>query len=215
VWRDWNTNRLGDGRAQRGNSSFGARTRRKRIACVAALLLAGYFPHLIGAVPAAQSPTEYQVEAAYLFNFLRFIEWPGDPDGDRSGKWAVGFVGDTPVGDELTRLVEGKSVMGRELEVKRLHATDNLRVCNILFVSASERKRLPSILAVLRGSNVLTVGDMDSFIDSGGMIQFVVEDARVKIAIDVAATSRAHLKVSSKLLSLARVVSATERDVNN
>jgi len=74
---------------------------------------------------------------------------------------------------------------------------------------------MPTILAELRGSSVLTVADMDNFIGSGGMIQFVVEDARVRVAIDVGATSRAHLKISSKLLSLARSVTGTEQGANN
>jgi hypothetical protein len=76
-------------------------------------------------------------------------------------------------------------------------------------------KRLPAILTVLRGSSVLTVADMDNFIGSGGMVQFVVEDARVRVAIDVGATTRARLKVSSKLLLLAHVVPGTERGANN
>jgi len=187
----------------------------RRFAGIAALLLAVYVPLANRAVYADQSPTEYQVKAAYLFNFLKFVEWPDDPGGDPHAKWVIGFVGDTPIGDELTRLVEGKNVLGRELQVKKFQAADNLRACNILFISESEKKRLPPILAELRGSSVLTVADMDNFIGGGGMIQFMVEDARVRVAIDVGATSRAHLKVSSKLLALARVVAGTERSANN
>jgi len=181
----------------------------RRFACLAALLLAAHFPPANRAVSADQSPTEYQVKAAYLFNFLKFVEWPDNPGADPHGKWVIGFAGDSPIGDELTRLVEGKNVLGRELQVKKFQGSENLRGCNILFISESEKKRLPSILAALRGSSVLTVADMDDFIGGGGMIQFMVEDARVRVAIDVGATSRAHLKVSSKLLALARVVAGT------
>ena len=186
-----------------------------RFASFAALLLAGYFPPANRAARAGQSPTEYQAKAAYLFNFLKFVEWPDDPAAGPPGKWVIGFVGDTPIGDELPRLAEGKNVLGRDLLVKKFQATDNLRGCNILYISASEKKHLPSILAELRGSSVLTVADMDNFIGGGGMIQFVVEDARVRVAIDVGSTSRAHLKVSSKLLALARVVTTTAEAVNN
>jgi hypothetical protein len=186
-----------------------------RFACFAALLLAGYFPLANRAVRAGLSPTEYQVKAAYLFNFLKFVEWPDDPAAGPHGKWVIGFVGDTPIGDELPRLAKRKNVLGRDLLVKKFQATDNLRGCNILYISASEKKRLPSILAELRGSSVLTVADMDNFIGGGGMIQFVVEDARVRVAIDVGSTSRAHLKVSSKLLALARVVITTAEAVIN
>jgi hypothetical protein len=154
----------------------------------------------------AQSATEYQVKAAYLFNFLKFVEWPDASPGDAQSKWVIGIVGSTPVGDELSKLVESKSVLGRELQVKTFQAADNLRACNILFISDTEKKRLPAILAALRGSSVMTVADMDHFIDAGGMVQFVVEDARVRISIDVGATGRARLKISSKLLALARTV---------
>jgi YfiR/HmsC-like len=163
---------------------------------------------------AAESPTEYQVKAAYIFNFLKFVEWPEDSPGPR-GKWVVGFVGDSPVGAELGRLFDGKEVLGRTLQVKKLQAGDSLRGCHILFISESEKKRLSSILAALRGSSVLTVGDTDDFVGSGGMIQLFVEDTRVRMTIDVSAASRARLKISSKMLLLAHVVGAAERGATN
>jgi hypothetical protein len=192
-----------------------ARAKANRLACVAALLVAASIPPPERAILPAQSPTEYQVKAAYLFNFLKFVEWPDDPGADAHGKWVIGFVGDTPIGDELNQLAGGKNVLGRDLQVRKFQAADNLRACNILFISESEKKRMPSILAALRGSSVLTVADMDNFIGSGGMIQFVVEEARVRVAIDVGATGHARLKISSKLLSLARTVTGTERGANN
>jgi hypothetical protein len=127
----------------------------------------------------------------------------------------IGIVGETPVAGELTRLVEGRNVLGRGLQVKRFHPTDDLRACNILFISESERKRMPSILASLGGSSVLTVADMDNFIGSGGMVQFLVEPARVRVTIDVGATGRAGLRVSSKLLALAQAVTVTARSARN
>lgn len=182
---------------------------------MAALILAAYLPGVESAVYADQSPTEYQVKAAFLFNFLKFVEWPDDPGADPHGKWVIGFIGESPIGDELTRLAEGKNVLGRELQVKKFQAADNLRACNILFIGTMEKKHLATILEELRGSSVLTVADMDNFIGSGGMIQFVVEDARVRVAIDAGAAGRARLKVSSKLLSLARVVTGADRSANN
>jgi hypothetical protein len=101
------------------------------------------------------------------------------------------------------------------LEVRQFQPGEDFRVCQVLFISASEKKRLPATLAALNGSSVLTVGDMDHFIESGGMIQFVMEEKRVRFAIDISASSRARLKVSSKLLSLARTVTGTERAGND
>jgi hypothetical protein len=191
------------------------RRRDWRVARLAALLLAGSVVALSHPASTAQSPTEYQVKAAYLFNFLKFVEWPEDSPVDPRGKWVIGFVGGTAIADELARLTEGKSVLGRDLEIKKFQVADNLRACNILFVGESEKKRLPAIFTALQGSSVLTVADMENFIGAGGMVQLLVEDSRVRLAIDVGATSRARLKVSSKLLSLAHVVPPTERSVNN
>jgi hypothetical protein len=106
-------------------------------------------------------------------------------------------------------------VLGRDLQVKKMQAADNLRGCNILFISESEKKHLPAMFTALRGSSVLTVADMGNFIEAGGMVQFLVEDARVRVSIDVGATERARLKVSSKLLALAKVVSGPERAGSN
>jgi hypothetical protein len=178
-------------------------------------LLGGPFLAPDCAPPAAQSPTEYQVKAAYVFNFLKFVQWPDDFPANAHGKWVVGIVGDSPVGDELGRLFEGKSVLGRDLQIKRFRAADSLRDCHILFISQSEKKRLPAIFAELRGSSVLTVADTEDFVDSGGMIQLTVEGTRVRIAINVSATGRARLKVSSKMLLLAHVVGTAEQGANN
>ena len=168
-----------------------------------------------GADQSPSAPTEFQVKAAYLFNFLKFVDWPDDPSPDPHGKWVIGVVGDSPVGDELMHLAEGKNVQGRELQVKKMQAADNLRACHILFISESEKKRLPSILVALHGSSVLTVVDMDHFIGSGGMVEFLIEDARVRFTIDLDAASRARLKISSKLLALAHVVGGTDRATAN
>lgn len=189
--------------------------RAPRFACIAVRLLAVLFPLVNLAVLAAHFPTEYQIKAAYLFNFLKFVEWPGDTPADPRAKWVIGVVGDSPVGGELERLAEGKNVEGRELLVKKFRATDNLRGCHILFVSASEEKHLLAILNALEGSAVLTVADLDNFIAQGGMIQFVTEGNRVRVDIDVGATSRARLKLSSKLLALAQAVTETVRSTHN
>ena len=197
------------------NSRLRARLCGQRFAYITALLLAVHFSPAIRTVYAGQSPTEYQIKAAYLFNFLKFVDWPGNAPADPRGKWVIGFLGNSPVGGELALLAEGKSVAGHELLVKKFRVTDNLRECNILFVSASEEKHLPSILNSLEGSSVLTVADMGNFIGHGGMVQFVVEGDRMRVAIDVGATSRARLKVSSKLLALAQAVTETVRSVHN
>ena len=201
------------------NSGFQAhQCRPKRIgppfACVV-LSLTAVWGLPIRNLHAQEAPTEYQVKAAYLYNFLKFVEWPGDPLANTQGQWVIGIVGDNPFADQLTQVIAGKTVQGHELQIKRFQPGEDLRVCHVLFISASEKKRLPTMLAALSGSSVLTVADMDHFIESGGMIQFVMEEKRVRFGIDVGAASRARLKVSAKLLSLARTVTRVERVENN
>lgn len=188
--------------------------RSPRVAVILALCISAYLA--VSPQANAQNPLpEYQVKAAYLFNFLKFVEWPGDPTADIHEHWIIGVVGENPFGYQLAQILTGKTAQGHELEVRELRPGEDLRVCRVLFISASEKKRLLSTLAGLNGSSLLTVGDMDHFIESGGMIQFVTEEKRVRFAIDIGATSRARLKVSSKLLSLARAVTGTERAGNN
>ncbi len=157
---------------------------------------------------AAQFPAEYKLKADSLFNLLKFVAWPEDATADARGQWVIGVAGGTPVTYELVRMVTGKTVLGREVKINTIQSAEGLRACNLLFISASEKKRLPSILAALRGSSVLTVSDMDNFVDSGGMVQLVADDNRVRMKIDVGVASSAHLKISAKLLALATTVTA-------
>lgn len=163
-------------------------------------------------IHAQDAPSEYQVKAAYLFNFLKFVEWPENAFQDALAPIVIGVVGDDAFGSALPEVIIGKTVQGRDLVIRRYHTGENLRGASILFISASEKKRLPQILASLHGSSVLTVADMSGFLDEGGMIQFFFEEDRVRFAINVDATSQARLKVSSKLLSLARVVGKTVKE---
>lgn len=154
---------------------------------------------------AQEALPEYQVKAAYLFNFLKFVEWPDDAFSDSLAPFVIGIAGDDPFGESLPQVIIGKTVQGRDLVIRKYHAGENMRGCHILFIDASEKKRLPQLVAGLKGSSVLIVSDMARFLNDGGMIQFLSENNRVRFAINVDATGRANLKVSSKLLSLARV----------
>ena len=188
---------------------WGAAVGCRRFAIQGAVLLAAHLLCAGPALPADETHSAYQIEAAYLFNFLKFVEWPGDAAAGPQAQWVIGVLGDSPVGAELSLLAEGKNIEGRGLLVKKIHAKDNPRECHILFVSASEEKRLPSLLSSLQGSSVLTVADFSRFIERGGMIQFVTDGSRLRMDIDLGATGRARLKVSSKLLALAQAVTET------
>ena len=159
--------------------------------------------------------SEYQVKAAYLFNFLKFVEFPNESFADPLAPIIIGVLGEDPFGNALPQVVTGKTVQGRDLVIHLYRTGENLRGAHILFISVSERKRLPMILSTLRGASVLTVADTAGFLDAGGMIQFLNENERVRFAINVDATGRAKLKISSKLLSLARVVGGNVKETVN
>ena len=159
--------------------------------------------------------SEYQVKAAYVFNFLKFVEYPTSSFADPLAPLIIGVLGDDPFGNALPQVVIGKTVGGRDLVIRIYHPGQDLRSAHILFISSSERKKLPAIFSSLQGSSVLTVGDTTGFLDAGGMIQFLSESDRVRFAINVEAASRARLKLSSKLLSLAKVMGGNGKQAGN
>ena len=145
---------------------------------------------------------EYRVKALFLYNFAKFVEWPNAISGDAI---CIGIVGDDPFGEALAQTIAGKTVNGRAFVVKRLKLQET-RQCQIVFVAASERKRIHTVLEAVVGSAVLTVGDMHGFAQAGGVINFEIVDSRVRFEVNIDAAERARLKLSSKLLSLAKIV---------
>jgi YfiR/HmsC-like len=146
---------------------------------------------------------EYQLKAVFLFNFSRFVEWPPQAFGDPHDPFAICVLGDNPFGEALDDVVRGKTVANRPIAIRLLSSGEQARTCQILFVSASERTSMRGLLEALRNCSVLTVGDTRDFSVNGGMVQFRVRDARVRIEIDADAARKANLRISSRLLSLA------------
>ncbi|MFI5174453.1 MAG: YfiR family protein [Terriglobia bacterium] len=159
--------------------------------------------------PPSQSPREYQVKAAFLYNFAKFIEWPSNVAADPNSPFVLGIMGDDPFGADLEQTINGKAVNGRRLVIKRFKRGQPLDLCQILFISSSEQGHLTQILDSLKGSSVLTVGEADHFAQSGGIINFTLKDDRVRFEINLGAADRARLKISSKLLVLGEVVGNT------
>jgi hypothetical protein len=181
------------------------------MAVVLALMVSA---HLVATLKgyAQQTLSEYQVKAAYLLNFLKFVEWPEDAFADPLAPIVIGIAGNNPFGFALQQVTLGKTVQGRDLIVRHYHAGEDLRGSHILFISASEQKRLPQIFSSLRGSSVLTVADMDRFLEAGGMIQFSLEETQVRFTINLNATNQTKLKLSSKLLSVGRVAKGNGKE---
>lgn len=150
----------------------------------------------------AGTPVEYQVKAAFLFNFTKFVEWPDDVFQE-NGPLRLCILGADPFGGSLDGIVRGETVNGRPLAIERHRELADLSACHLLFVSRSERARLREIFEAVDGDSVLTVGDSPGFLAAGGMIELTLEGSKVRFAIDQAKAERSRLKISSKLLRLA------------
>jgi hypothetical protein len=150
----------------------------------------------------AQELNAYQVKAAFLYNFAKFVEWPEEANDPLD----ICTVGDEPFGRALEDTVKGKTVKGRPVEIKRIKSGATALGCKIAFIGSSERGQARSIFASLQGANTLTVGEWPDFAKEGGIVSFTLENNQVHFEINVDAAERAHLKISSKLLSLAKII---------
>jgi len=148
-------------------------------------------------------PTEYQIKAAFLFNFAKFVEWPPRAFAGKASPIVIGILGENPFHDDLARMIQNKTVDDHPLVIKELRSPTEATNCHILFISASEKERLPAILERLKGASVLTVGETDRFTETGGMINFVLKGNKIRFQINKDAATSAGLKISSKLMSLA------------
>ena len=161
---------------------------------------------------AAQAASEYEVKAAFLYNFTKFVEWPPEAFAARSSQLKVCILGSDPFGRSLESVIQGEEVQGRRLMLLRVNTLYDPGLCHILFISRTERERIPSILASVADAPVLTVSETDGFVDQGGTINFRILDGKVRFEINQGAAERAKLKVSSKLLSLATRVRSGPRE---
>ncbi len=170
----------------------------------AVLFLAGML-FFGGTSRAADPPSEYAVKAAFLVKFADYVDWPPDPSA-ASRPFVVAVLGPDPFGDMLDRIVANKRVHGRRLVARRVTTADEAASADIVFISARDEKDLNRSLRALEGRPILTVGELDGFAASGGMIGFRLQDNTVRFDINVEPATRARLKLSSQLLKLARIV---------
>jgi len=150
------------------------------------------------------SSDEYRVKAAFLFHFAQLVEWPADAFDGNSGPLVLCTLEDDAFYDELENSVQGKQIGSRTIRIRHIHLSQAARGCNLLFIGKSDGKGLS--LATLRTLPVLTVGETDDFLSSGGMIRFHFDQDRIRFDINSAAADSSHLKISSRLLLLATSV---------
>jgi hypothetical protein len=217
--------------ATRTRSEFNMRVPTRILLYATALVLTARISGTVQADTASER--EYQLKAAFLYNFIMFIDSPRfAPPSDDAGKNAsdarkpilIGILGDDPFGAAFEPL-QSKEVRDRPVVIKRFKgletpvdteapATQNLldaiKQCHVLFVCASEREHLPVILRPITGEDILTVADVPGFLEAGGTINFIIEDKKVRFEINMAAAGRAKLEIRSKLLRLAKRIIKTD-----
>lgn len=155
-------------------------------------------------VPAQDAaPTEYQIKAAFLYNFAKFVEWPPEAFATPTSPIVIGVLGENVFGNNLQQTLNSKVLNNRPLQFKEFHSVSEATNCQILFISTSEKARFQKIMEGLRGRSVLTVSETPEFIGAGGMINFMLEANKIRFQINDEAAKKAGLKISSKLLSLA------------
>ncbi len=193
---------------------LGRRSRAPRIAravrtlfCVAFGLLLTDSPNAYGQSAPSR---EYQVKAAFLFNFTQFVDWPPAAFPEDTASLVIGVLGDDPFGPYLDDIVRGELVNSRRLTVRRFRRPEDIAACQVLFISRSQDKNLQKVLSQVKGNDVLTVSDADAFAARGGMIQLATENGKIRLKINVDAARASSLTISSKLLRSAEIVASRD-----
>lgn len=160
---------------------------------------------VLTAVAMGEEVSEHQVKAAFLFNFVKFVTWPPEAFHSPTDPIALCVLGPDPFGADLDRVVRDKTVDNRTFTVLRIGTSAAARHCHVVFIPA-EQEHPQELLRQLRGLPILTVGEAHDFLAWAGVINFVMENGQVRFEISLEAADGARLKISSRLLALARVV---------
>jgi hypothetical protein len=157
-----------------------------------------------GARADESASVEYKIKAAYLLNFTKFVEWPTNRFPTPTTPIRVGVLGKDPFGSDLERTMTGRVIDGRKFEIVRVEEPEAVVNCHIVFISSSERRRVAEIVEILNKTNVLTVGEHEQFLEQGGIVRFFLHEDTVRFDINARAAERAGLRISSKLMQIAK-----------
>jgi hypothetical protein len=173
---------------------------------LAAIAIAWGLVAVPGAHAQSAKPTDYEVKAAYLYNFGRFVEWPVKITAAQAGAFSICVLGEDPFGPALDATLAGEKIGNQKVVARRISSPQESIDCQILFISASEANRLNKIIDSLDKTAVLTVSDIPHFSQHRGMIQLMLEGSRIRFEVNLTATQRAGLTLSSELLKVATAV---------
>jgi hypothetical protein len=160
---------------------------------------------MVGAPARSLEGTEYQIKAAMMMNFIQFVQWPDENQSQPPGFITIGVFGADNFNGAIGTL-NGRIVSGKQIKLLRLNSTKELKQCQIVFVPESESYHTDEILAAVNGAPVLTIGESDHFIQMGGIIRFYLEKNHVRFEINKSAAANSKLKISAKLMEIARVI---------
>jgi hypothetical protein len=154
--------------------------------------------------------SEYLVKAGFTYNFAKLMQWPANAFPKADSPIVIGVLGVDPFGGTLDDVLAGKKVDNRSFVVKHLKWGNDLKDCNILFVSSSEAAHFDEIFHLLKGLPILTIGDSPNFARRGGIINFILVDDKVRFEVNTDAAKQADISISSRLLSLAKIIPQTD-----
>jgi len=163
-------------------------------------------PHPTSGDNPEQITAEYQVKAAYLCNFTKFIEWPMGTFAAQDAPLTIGIVGEDPFGQAIDTEALNITTNGHKLLIKRFRWDQDFRQSQVIFIGLAEKKHLASILLSVKGASILTVSDIENFSSSGGMIGLIFDVDRIRFEINLEPAFGSRIGISSKLLSLASTV---------
>lgn len=159
----------------------------------------------------ASTEPEYRAKASFLSKFPSFIEWPADALPPAHAPFLICVFGDFPFGTSLAEKTRGTAIHERRVEIRWIRKEQELKSCQILFVSRSEQKRYGQVLERVRSQGVLTVGETAEFLDAGGIVSFTMQQQALQFDVNLDGANKVHLRISSQMLALARrVVHKTE-----
>jgi hypothetical protein len=166
-------------------------------------------PELCAQSAASSESSEYMIKAGFIYNFAKLVEWPGAAFPQPASPMVIGVIGNTEFADVITSVVQGKKHDGRSFVIKSLKwgkDTKEFKDCHILFIASAEKSHADELIQMLKGTSILTIAETPNFAKRGGMINFTMEDSKFRFEVNVEAAKQADLTISSRLLSLAKVV---------
>lgn len=181
--------------------------------CTACLLVLILCLAVTGDMRADSRAEEYAVKAAFLFHFAQFVDWPEGTFREANNPLVYCTLGEDPFQGTLDASLNGKTAAGHPFQVRHVKRVQETHGCNVVFIGQDEKKQLSTTLTALKESPILTVGDSERFAQEGGMIGFCMEENKIRFDINLQSAERAKLKISARLLALAKtVIGGPKRD---